>query len=89
MRTKDPFSNAIEITPYTKIVIIEGSWLLRDQHPWNQIAHYADDAWFVDVKTLLALQRIAKRYVSSGIKETVEAAMARAENDDMRNGEEI
>ncbi|KAF9776821.1 hypothetical protein IL306_004939 [Fusarium sp. DS 682] len=86
---KDPILDAIEISPEVKIVIAEGNWLLYNQHPWNQIADYADETWFVDVDPELALQRVAKRHVSSGIEDTLEAALARARDNDMRNGDEI
>ncbi|KAF5646034.1 C6 transcription factor [Fusarium sp. NRRL 52700] len=86
---KDPVPDAIEISPDVKIVLVEGNWLLYNEHPWNQIANYADDAWFVDVDPQLALQRVAKRHVACGIEWTLEAAMDRARNNDMKNGEEI
>ncbi|KAF4335486.1 phosphoribulokinase uridine kinase family [Fusarium beomiforme] len=86
---KDPVFDAIEISPSVKIVIIEGNWLLYDQDPWNQIAKHADDTWFVDVDPRLALQRVAKRHVASGIEDTFEAAVTRARNNDMKNGDEI
>ncbi|CVL08973.1 related to phosphoribulokinase/uridine kinase family protein [Fusarium mangiferae] len=86
---KDPVPDAIEISPDVKIVLVEGNWLLYNEHPWNQIANYADDAWFVDVDPQLALQRVAKRHVACGIEKTLEAAMDRARNNDMKNGEDI
>ncbi|KAH7259406.1 P-loop containing nucleoside triphosphate hydrolase protein [Fusarium redolens] len=86
---KDPVPGAIEITPDIKIVLVEGNWLLYNQQPWNEIANYADDTWFVDVDSHLSLQRVAKRHVASGIEGTMEVAEVRARNNDMRNGEEI
>ncbi|KAF5712528.1 phosphoribulokinase uridine kinase family [Fusarium mundagurra] len=86
---KDPVPDAIEISPVVKIVLVEGNWLLYNKHPWSQIVDYADDTWFVDVDPQLALQRVAKRHVACGIERTLEAAMDRARNNDMKNGEEI
>lgn len=86
---KDPVPDAIEIGPDVKIVLVEGNWLLYDEQPWNQIVNFADDAWFVDVDPQLALQRVAKRHVACGIERTLEAAMDRARNNDMKNGEDI
>lgn len=88
-KIKDPVPMAIRISPDTRIVIVEGNWLLYDQHPWNQIVGYADDTWFVDVEPHLALQRVAARHLTSGIEKTLEAALDRARNNDMRNGEEV
>ncbi|KAF5677738.1 hypothetical protein FDENT_9163 [Fusarium denticulatum] len=86
---KDPVPDVIEISPDVKIVLVEGNWLLYNEQPWNQIVNYADDTWFVDVEPQLALQRVAKRHVACGIEGTLEAAMDRARNNDMKNGEEI
>ncbi|RBR09602.1 hypothetical protein FVER53590_27557 [Fusarium verticillioides] len=86
---KDPVPDAIEISPDVKIALVEGNWLLYNEHPWNQIVNYADDTWFVDVEPQLALQRVAKRHVACGIERTLEAAMDRARNNDMKNGGEI
>ncbi|PNP61458.1 hypothetical protein FNYG_13816 [Fusarium nygamai] len=86
---KDPVPDAIEISPDDKIVLVEGNWLLYNEHPWNQIANYADDTWFVDVEPRLALQRVAKRHVACGIGMTLEAAMDRVRNNDMKNGDDI
>ncbi|CZR46805.1 uncharacterized protein FPRO_12256 [Fusarium proliferatum ET1] len=86
---KDPVPDAIVISPDVKIVLVEGNWLLYNQHPWNQIVNYADDTWFVDVDPQLALQRVAKRHVACGIERTLETAMGRARNNDMKNGEDI
>ncbi|KAI1421331.1 P-loop containing nucleoside triphosphate hydrolase protein [Xylaria sp. FL1777] len=88
-KLKDPIPDAIRIEPETEIVIIEGNWLLLDRDPWKQIREYVDDTWFVDVDPELALYRIAKRHLAVGIEDTWEAAMARAESNDLPNGNEV
>jgi pantothenate kinase len=45
-----------------------------------------DDSWFVDVEERLARGRIAKRHVKSGIETSWEAAVRRAEGNDLVNG---
>ena len=86
---KDPTVDAISILPEVEIVILEGLWLLLDQEPWSRISGLVDDTWFVDVDPALARDRIAKRHIRSGIEKTWEAAVRRAEANDLRNGEEI
>ncbi|KAH6887679.1 P-loop containing nucleoside triphosphate hydrolase protein [Thelonectria olida] len=87
--TKDPVASALRIEPETEIIIIEGNWLLLNRDPWKEIASYVDDTWFVDVEPSLARQRVAARHIKSGIEEDWESAVARAEGNDLVNGEEI
>lgn len=86
---KDPVHGAITIAPEVSLVILEGNWLLYDQGPWSRIAALVDDTWYVDVEPALARDRVAKRHLKSGIEETWEAAVARAEGNDLLNGEEV
>lgn len=86
---KDPRQNAIAITTDVDIVIIEGNWLLLDAEPWRQISQLVDDTWFVDVAPEVARARIARRHLESGIEGSWEAAVRRAERNDLVNGEEV
>ncbi|KAJ3578443.1 hypothetical protein NPX13_g2118 [Xylaria arbuscula] len=86
---KDPVPDAIRIESEAEIVIIEGNWLLLDRDPWKQIQKLVDDTWFVDVDPELALGRVARRHLAVGIEQTWEAAVARAELNDLRNGNEV
>ncbi|KAI1125230.1 P-loop containing nucleoside triphosphate hydrolase protein [Nemania abortiva] len=88
-KLKDPIPNAIRIEPQTGIIIVEGNWLLLDCEPWNQIPEHVDDTWFVDVDPALALRRIAQRHLEAGIENTWEAAVTRAELNDLRNGDDV
>ncbi|KPM37535.1 hypothetical protein AK830_g9011 [Neonectria ditissima] len=87
--SKDPVADDLRIEPEIEIVIIEGNWLLFDKEPWKQIHDYVDDAWFVDVEPSLALQRLAVRHIKSGIETEWEAAVDRARETDLKNGEEV
>lgn len=84
---KDPVADEIKITPDVGIVIVEGNWLLYDEIPWSNIHQVVDDTWFVDVDRDLALMRVAKRHVESGIESSWEEAVRRASNNDMVNGD--
>lgn len=48
-----------------------------------------DETWFVDLDQALARDRVAKKHVHSGIETTMEAALARAEMNDLPNGDEV
>lgn len=87
--TKDPLPNAIEVGPSISLVILEGSWLLLDEKPWNQIPLLVDDTWFIDVDPELARMRIAQRHVCAGIEADMSHALSRADTNDILNGEKI
>ncbi|KAF4628360.1 hypothetical protein G7Y89_g9792 [Cudoniella acicularis] len=86
---KDPVDGGIRITPDVKFILLEGNYLLLDEEPWNQIKALVDDTWFVDVDPDLARNRIAKRHMKAGIETTWEAAVNRAEGNDLLNGVDI
>ncbi|KAI9148957.1 putative uridine kinase [Paramyrothecium foliicola] len=87
--TKDPIADAHTIGPEIEVVIIEGTWLLYDLEPWSMVSTLVDDTWFIDVDPSLALYRVAHRHLKSGIESSLEAALVRAEENDLANGEEI
>jgi pantothenate kinase len=86
---KDPTPDAITIGPSSSLVILEGSWLLLDLHPWKEIPSLVDDTWFIDVEPKLARLRIAQRHVHAGIEPNMSSALARADTNDMVNGTRI
>lgn len=86
---KDPVEEAYCIPGHFTFIILEGNWLLYDKEPWRQISTLVDDAWFVDVEPGLARERVARRHLEAGIEQTWEAAVLRAEQNDLRNGEEV
>ncbi|KAI1495348.1 P-loop containing nucleoside triphosphate hydrolase protein [Biscogniauxia mediterranea] len=86
---KDPVADAIPIGREREIVILEGNWLLFDVGPWREIAGLVDDSWFVEVSAASARERVARRHLRAGIERTWEAAVRRAEGNDLPNGEEI
>lgn len=43
-KIKDPVENDIYISSSQQIIIIEGNYLLLDEHPWSQIRSLVDEA---------------------------------------------
>jgi pantothenate kinase len=84
---KDPIQSAIKITQNIRILILEGNWLLLDVHPWSTISKLVDDTWFVDVDPKLALTRVAKRHLASGVEKDWAGALLRAQRNDIANGD--
>lgn len=83
---KDPINDGITIPKHTKIVIIEGNYVLSDEQPWKQISDFIDEKWFISVKEDLVRDRVAARHVLSGITEDLEKGYWRADNIDLPNG---
>jgi uncharacterized protein (TIGR02058 family) len=45
----DPVADAIELAQGTKIVLVEGNYLLLwDREPWSDLSHFFDTTWFVE-----------------------------------------
>ncbi|PNP86640.1 hypothetical protein FNYG_00030 [Fusarium nygamai] len=86
---KDPIPNAIEISSRARVIIIEGNYVLLDQDPWSRISTLVDDKWFVDVPVDIARERLASRHLKARIETTIEAAIKRADENDIPNGEYI
>ncbi|KFY40485.1 hypothetical protein V494_03468 [Pseudogymnoascus sp. VKM F-4513 (FW-928)] len=86
---KDPIENDIYIPSSQRIVILEGNYLLLNEHPWDQVQHLVDESWFVSISRETAKNRLVKRHLQAGIETTTEAAALRAEENDLRNGDHI
>ncbi|EWG52172.1 hypothetical protein FVEG_10976 [Fusarium verticillioides 7600] len=86
---KDPIPDATEIPSRAKVVIIEGNYVLLNQEPWSRISILADDKWFVDIPVDIARERLASRHLKAGIETTIGAAIKRADENDIPNGEYI
>ncbi|KAI9163594.1 putative phosphoribulokinase uridine kinase family protein [Paramyrothecium foliicola] len=86
---KDPVTDGVTVGPNVEVCLIEGNYLLSDEPPWDGIADAVDERWLVEVDPQLARERVALRHIKAGIETTMEAALARAENNDMVNGEYV
>jgi pantothenate kinase len=84
---KDPVADGQVVDAQTQVCLIEGNYLLCDQEPWSRIAETVDERWLVVIAPTLARTRVALRHLQAGIEPTMEKALARAESNDMANGE--
>jgi pantothenate kinase len=83
---KDPIENGLVIRPATRIILLEGLYLLLTDEPWCQITNYTDDSWFITVSPNRAIARVGRRHVAAGITPTLELGLQRAELVDAING---
>ena len=54
------------VTQKTKVVIIEGNYLLHDSGGWEVIADLLDEIWFIDVDDEKRLERLIARHIAYG-----------------------
>lgn len=61
----DPIDNDIEIPKDTKVILIEGLYLLHNQDGWQECASLIDENWFLDTPLELAIERLAQRHMKA------------------------
>lgn len=54
------------ISPQTKIVLVEGNYLLLDDHGWNEVANQLHETWYLNINDDLRLQRLVARHIEFG-----------------------
>ena len=75
------------VTSATKVVIIEGNYLLHDAGGWESVKDLLDESWMVDVDDDKRIARLISRHIAYG-KEP-EAAKAWAKGTDEANAQLI
>jgi pantothenate kinase len=83
----DPIENDIEITEESRVIIVEGNYLLQDEEPWRELKSLFDFSFFIYAPIDVIEKRIFKRHVSVG--RTVEQALERVKTNDALNALEI
>ncbi|WP_235500085.1 nucleoside/nucleotide kinase family protein [Leifsonia sp. Root227] len=83
-RTVDePVAASIAIAPETRLVVVEGNYLLADAEPWSRIPDLLAESWFVSTPESVRLGRLIDRHTRHG--RTPEAAEAWAREVDGAN----
>ncbi|TFK23713.1 P-loop containing nucleoside triphosphate hydrolase protein [Coprinopsis marcescibilis] len=83
---KDPVQDSISILPTQRIVLIEGLYAFLSIEPWQAASSLLDERWWLQIDESEARKRLAKRHVVSGIVDDEEAALHRADHNDLPNG---
>ncbi|KAL4499765.1 hypothetical protein ABPG72_017305 [Tetrahymena utriculariae] len=83
---KDPIENDIIITKNTRVIIVEGLYLLMKE--WDLINLF-DMKIFIQCNQDEADMRVANRHFQAGICSTIEAAILQAKNNDRVNANYI
>ena len=83
----DPQEDAVAIGPATRLVLVEGLYLLHRAHGWN-LDGLLDACWYLDVPMEVAMQRLVVRHQAAwGL--TVAQAEARLALNDRLNADTV
>lgn len=63
---EDPVPDAITIAPTTRMVVVEGNYLLLDDEPWRQIAPLLDECWYLENDDDVRRARLVARHIAAG-----------------------
>jgi pantothenate kinase len=58
----DPVENQIQVLPTTRVILVEGLYLLYREGPWAELDGVFDECWFLDVNQETALNRACQRH---------------------------
>lgn len=86
---KDPVADGVVVGADVRVCILEGNYLLAAEGSWAAVAGLVDDRWLVSVDPGVARARVAARHFAAGIEPDMESAYARADYNDVRNGEYV
>ncbi|HEX6122849.1 MAG TPA: nucleoside/nucleotide kinase family protein [Ktedonobacterales bacterium] len=65
----EPVEHALEVPAATRIIIVEGNYLLLDTPPWNQARAHFDQIWYLDAPTSITTLRLLERHITGGRSE--------------------
>lgn len=80
---EEPIAGEIAVLSDTKLVIVEGNYLLVDETPWADVKGLLAEAWFCETTDDERVRRLVDRHERHG--RTPEAAKAWAESVDGKN----
>lgn len=84
----DPVENAIQLLPNTKIVFVEGNYLLLNANPWCRLhQEILDETWYLNVSVQESNRRVVGRHMQIGMSE--EQAWQRVTENDGLNAQRI
>ena len=75
------------ISSETKVVIVEGNYLLHQEDGWQHVAKILHETWYIDIDDELRIERLIARHIAYGKSES--AAEQWARGSDERNAELI
>lgn len=65
----EPVAARIRIGSGTRVVVVEGNYLLLDDGPWAGVREWLDAIWYLDAPAQLREQRLVDRHIAGGQSE--------------------
>ncbi|UCD27422.1 MAG: hypothetical protein JSV03_09855 [Planctomycetota bacterium] len=81
----DPIPEALTVLPQTRVLLVEGNYLLDDNPPWDAVSSQLHPKLFLECDADLARQRVIARHIRGGLTE--QTASAKFELNDRANTE--
>jgi pantothenate kinase len=78
---------AIAIAPGTRLVVVEGNYLLLDRPGWRSVRPLLDEVWYVDAPRSELRERLLARALAGGRSEG--DAVRHVDESDLRNAEVV
>jgi pantothenate kinase len=75
--------DAIAILPATKLVVVEGNYLLLDRRGWRDVRPLLEEVWYVDAPPAVLRERLVGRAAAGS--RTLAEAVAHVDGSDMVN----
>lgn len=80
----DPIEAALLVSPETRLILVEGLYLLQGSDGWDAVGETFDERWYLDTPLELSLERLVARHMKAwNIEES--AAKARVASNDSLN----
>lgn len=77
--------DAIAITPASRLVVVEGNYLLLDRPRWREVRPLLDEVWYVDAPRAQLRDRLLARAIAGGRNDA--DAVRHVDESDLRNAE--
>ena len=61
----DPVEGAFVVAPSTRLILIEGLYLLGQSEGWEHVSETFDERWFLDTPLEVAMERLALRHMTA------------------------
>jgi len=61
----DPVDAAFTVSPQTRLVLVEGLYLLHEADGWSAAGRLFDERWYLDAPLATAMDRLARRHMGA------------------------
>jgi pantothenate kinase len=82
---RNPVAGAVAVPAEVPLVVVEGNYLLLDEHGFGPVRELLDECWYVELPEDVRAERLAARHRLFG--KTAEAAEAWTRGPDQRNAD--